>query len=71
MSATTGETKRLLEVESLVKEFGMRRGLAERLTRTEVAPHRAVDDVSFTLDRGEILGIAGGSAPARRPSPAA
>jgi ABC-type glutathione transport system ATPase component len=39
----------------------MRRGLAERLTRTEVAPHRAVDDVSFTLDRGEILGIAGGS----------
>jgi ABC-type glutathione transport system ATPase component len=51
----------LLEVESLVKEFGLRRGLAERLARTQVAPHRAVDDVSFTLDRGEILGIAGGS----------
>ncbi len=51
----------LLEVDSLVKEFGLRRGLAERIARTEVAPHRAVDDVSFTLDRGEILGIAGGS----------
>jgi ABC-type glutathione transport system ATPase component len=51
----------LLEVDSVVKEFGVRRGLAERITRTKVAPHRAVDDVSFTLDRGEILGIAGGS----------
>jgi ABC-type glutathione transport system ATPase component len=55
------EKPRLLEVESLVKEFGLRRGLAERLTRIEVAPHRAVDDVSFLLARGEILGIAGGS----------
>ncbi len=53
--------KCLLEVDSLVKEFGVRRGVAERLTRTEVAPQRAVDDVSFRLDRGEILGIAGGS----------
>jgi ABC-type glutathione transport system ATPase component len=51
----------LLEVESLTKEFGLRRGLSERLSRTAVAPHRAVDDVSFRLDRGEILGIAGGS----------
>jgi len=55
------EKARLLEVDGLVKEFGLRRGLAERLARAEVAPHRAVDDVSFTLDRGEILGIAGGS----------
>jgi ABC-type glutathione transport system ATPase component len=61
----TEETKKgathLLEVESLIKEFGVRRGLAERIARTEVAPLRAVDDVSFSLDRGEILGIAGGS----------
>jgi ABC-type glutathione transport system ATPase component len=55
------EDRCLLEVDSLVKEFGLRRGIAERLTRTRVAPHRAVDDVSFRLDRGEILGIAGGS----------
>jgi len=51
----------LLEVESLVKEFGVRRGLAEVVARKKLDPHRAVDDVSFTLDRGEILGIAGGS----------
>jgi ABC-type glutathione transport system ATPase component len=52
---------RLLEVDHLVKEFGVRRGLAERIARTEAAPHRAVDDVSFQLGSGEILGIAGGS----------
>ena len=51
----------LLKVDGVVKEFGLRRTLAERLTRTETEPHRAVDDVSFTLRRGEILGLAGGS----------
>jgi ABC-type glutathione transport system ATPase component len=55
----TGEP--LLEVEGVVKEFGLRRTLTERVTRTETAAHRAVDDVSFTLGRGEILGLAGGS----------
>jgi ABC-type glutathione transport system ATPase component len=55
------EKARLLEVDGLVKEFGVRRSLSERIARTKVDPHRAVDDVSFTLDRGEILGIAGGS----------
>ncbi len=55
------EKAQLLEVDSLVKEFGVRRGLAEVVARKKVDPHRAVDDVSFTLDRGEILGIAGGS----------
>jgi len=55
------EKARLLEVDSLVKEFGVRRSLSERVARRQVDPHRAVDDVSFTLDRGEILGIAGGS----------
>jgi ABC-type glutathione transport system ATPase component len=55
------EKAHLLEVDSLVKEFGLRRGLAERIARKQVAPFRAVDDVSFSLDRGEILGIAGGS----------
>lgn len=55
------EKARLLEVEGLVKEFGVRRSLAEAVARRKVDPHRAVDDVSFTLDRGEILGVAGGS----------
>ncbi|HEY2056400.1 MAG TPA: ATP-binding cassette domain-containing protein [Solirubrobacterales bacterium] len=61
MSDLGSEKARLLEVDSLVKEFGVRRGLAEVVARRKVDPHRAVDDVSFTLDRGEILGIAGGS----------
>jgi ABC-type glutathione transport system ATPase component len=59
--ATGSESAHLLEVDHLVKEFGLRRGVAETLTRAQLDPHRAVDDVSFTLDRGEILGIAGGS----------
>jgi ABC-type glutathione transport system ATPase component len=55
------EKAQLLEVEHLVKEFGVRRSVSEMVARTKLDPHRAVDDVSFTLDRGEILGIAGGS----------
>jgi ABC-type glutathione transport system ATPase component len=51
----------LLRVEGVVKEFGLRRTLAERLGRAKTEPHRAVDDVSFELRRGEILGLAGGS----------
>jgi ABC-type glutathione transport system ATPase component len=51
----------VLRVDGLVKEFGLRRTRAERISRTHVASHRAVDDVSFELRRGEILGLAGGS----------
>jgi ABC-type glutathione transport system ATPase component len=61
IEAQVDEKAPLLEVDGLVKEFGLRRGVAELLTRKQVAPHRAVDEVSFKLDRGEILGIAGGS----------
>jgi ABC-type glutathione transport system ATPase component len=50
----------LLEAESIVKEFGLRRSRLEMLRGT-LPGHRAVDDVSFTLERGEILGVAGGS----------
>jgi ABC-type glutathione transport system ATPase component len=59
--APGAEKAGLLEVDSLVKEFGARRGFAEIVARKKIDPNRAVDDVSFTLDRGEILGIAGGS----------
>ena len=49
----------LLEVEHLVKHFpGRGRGL---LRSGGGAPVRAVDDVSFTLHRGETLGIVGES----------
>ncbi len=51
----------LLKVEGLVKEFGLRRSALERMSRADSAAHRAVDDVSLELHRGEILGLAGGS----------
>ena len=50
----------LLEAQGIVKEFGLRRSRLEMLRGT-LPGHRAVDDVSFTLERGEILGVAGGS----------
>jgi ABC-type glutathione transport system ATPase component len=51
----------LLSVSNVVKEFGLRRTLSERVTHAHTEPHRAVDDVSLQLRRGEILGLAGGS----------
>lgn len=50
-----------LRIEGVVKDFRQRQTMAERLNRKDVAVHRAVDDVSLTLARGEILGLAGGS----------
>ncbi|WP_445149722.1 ATP-binding cassette domain-containing protein [Baekduia sp. Peel2402] len=51
----------LLVVEGVRKEFGLRRTFSERLTRVVADPHVAVDDVSLSVARGEILGLAGGS----------
>jgi ABC-type glutathione transport system ATPase component len=51
----------LLRVEGVSKTFGLRRTLAERIARRDVQPFPAVDDVSLTLRRGEILGLAGES----------
>jgi ABC-type glutathione transport system ATPase component len=51
----------LLEVDGIIKEFDLRRSARERVTRQEARSHLAVDDVSFGLSRGEILGLAGGS----------
>jgi ABC-type glutathione transport system ATPase component len=50
-----------LRVQGLIKAFGLRRTVGERITRAQTEPVRAVDDVSFTLRRGEILGVAGES----------
>jgi ABC-type glutathione transport system ATPase component len=51
----------LLSVRNVVKQFGLRRTLSERVTHAQTESHRAVDDVSLQLRRGEILGLAGGS----------
>ncbi|HEY3774994.1 MAG TPA: ATP-binding cassette domain-containing protein [Solirubrobacteraceae bacterium] len=50
----------LLAVRNLTKEFPLQRSMRETVTR-QGQVHRAVDDVSFSLARGEILGVAGGS----------
>ncbi len=50
-------TRRLLEVEGLRKFFPIRRGLLQR----EVGQVRAVDDVSFFVERGETLSLVGES----------
>lgn len=47
----------LLEVKNLVKYFPIRTGLLRRVT----GQVRAVDDVSFTIQKGETLGLVGES----------
>jgi ABC-type glutathione transport system ATPase component len=51
----------ILRVQGICKDFGVRRTLAERISRKQAEPVRAVDEVSFELRRGEILGLAGES----------
>ncbi len=51
----------LLTVSGLVKQFGAHRSLADRLGGRAAPTVRAVNDVSFALRRGEVLGIAGES----------
>jgi peptide/nickel transport system ATP-binding protein/oligopeptide transport system ATP-binding protein len=50
-------TRSLIEVENLVKYFPVRAGLFQRV----VGWVKAVDDVSFTVKKGETLGLVGES----------
>ncbi|MCE7027710.1 dipeptide ABC transporter ATP-binding protein [Jiella avicenniae] len=51
----------LLEISGLTKTFAKKRGLPGRLLGKAEPPAPAVDDISFTLDRGESLGLVGES----------
>ena len=51
----------IVVVDGLVKGYGLRRTPRQRVTRSPNHRHVAVDHVSFTVGRGEILGLAGGS----------
>jgi len=51
----------LLEVENLVTQYPVRRGLTERLSGQRRQWVHAVDGVSFTLARGEMLALVGES----------
>jgi oligopeptide/dipeptide ABC transporter ATP-binding protein len=51
----------LLEVDSLVTQYPVRRGLTERLAREPRLRVHAVDGVSFSLARGEMLALVGES----------
>ena len=49
-----GPGQPLLQVRGLSKQFPVRRGL-----RTRAGVVRAVDDVSFTVNKREVLGVVG------------
>jgi ABC-type glutathione transport system ATPase component len=51
----------LLQVENLVTRYPLRRGLRAALARRPRQVVRAVDGVSFTLARGEMLALVGES----------
>jgi oligopeptide transport system ATP-binding protein len=58
MNTAEGGNAHLLEVTDLVKHFPIKRGV---LIDREVDQVRAVDGVSFRVDRGETLGLVGES----------
>ena len=58
---TTADVTPIVAVEGLVKRFRLRRSLLDGLRRVPSRSHVAIDNVSFSLHRGEILGLAGQS----------
>lgn len=56
-TTTVSPNENLVEIEHLVKYFPVRAGLLQRVVNWV----KAVDDVSFTIKRGETLGLVGES----------
>ncbi|MCX6068266.1 MAG: ABC transporter ATP-binding protein [Chloroflexi bacterium] len=54
-------TTPILEVRNLFTHFSMRQGFGDMLRRREVEVVRAVDGVSFSLEKGEVLALVGES----------
>src|SRR3974377_927485 len=60
--ATTSTNGDLVRVEHLKKYFAVQSGFfATLLTRGNIPQVKAVDDVSFTIHKGEVFGLAGES----------
>ncbi|MEW5724687.1 MAG: ATP-binding cassette domain-containing protein, partial [Thermodesulfobacteriota bacterium] len=51
----------LLEVKGLTKHFTVDAGVLSRLFSRSQAVVHAVDDVSFHVEKGQVLGLAGES----------
>jgi oligopeptide/dipeptide ABC transporter ATP-binding protein len=58
---TQDGTRPVLEVRHLVKYFAVRQPLLAALQRKPAMQIKAVDDVSFTLGRGEVMALVGES----------
>ncbi|OQY10919.1 MAG: oligopeptide ABC transporter ATP-binding protein [Marinitoga sp. 4572_148] len=51
----------LIEVKNLKKYFPLKRSISEFITRKEQKFVKAVDDISFTIKKGETMGLVGES----------
>lgn len=54
------DNKPLVEVKNLKKYYPVNKGIKDIFTK-DVSYIKAIDDISFTINRGEILGLAGES----------
>jgi peptide/nickel transport system ATP-binding protein len=57
----TDDREPLVEVTNVSKLFDTSQGVVDTVLGREPNPVRAVDDVSFTIERGDVVGIAGES----------
>ena len=53
--------EKLLEINNLIKHFALDKGFLAQLFAKEKRVVHAVDDVSFFIREGEVLGLAGES----------